>query len=131
MDAEPILETIAEYGCRFVVIGSTARRLLGEAAVPADLDIIVGNAAADRPRLVDALIELRATVGSSGRGTRLARTTSLPWEWGWRAMCPFGEIDVIARFVDGTSLDDFDAQATEVRLASGATVRCTPTRHAP
>lgn len=125
---EPILDVLCWRGCHFVVVGSVARSLTGEPVRPRDIDIVVDASAAHRPMLVDALIDLRAHVDSSRGCTPLTGTTLLPWDWGWKTRTPFGDIDVITRFIDDTTFDDHDGRATTVTLQSGNSIRCHPTR---
>ena len=58
----------------------------------------------------------------------LTGTMSLPWDWGWKTTTPFGNVDVITRFIDDTTFADHDKQATTIILPSGNSVRCHPTR---
>ena len=125
-----VLDVLVVHGCRFVVVGSAARQLLGELVVPADLDVVVAIEPTDRARLVDALIELGGRVSCGARCRRIDRSTSLPWEWGWRVITPFGEIDVIVRFIDDTMFVDHDQAGIDVAVLSGPVVRCHVTRWA-
>ena len=67
MESAPILDALMANGCRFVVIGSTARLLCGEAVVPIDLDIVVDASAEQRPLLLQALISVHAHVRTHTR----------------------------------------------------------------
>lgn len=124
----PILDGFCSQGCRFVVVGSVARWLCGEAIEPNDLDIVADSSAGQRTPLVAALVELGATVAHRRRHVPITHTMVLPWDWGWQASTPFGEIDVITKFIDGTNFDDHERHATSVSLPTGNSVRCHPTR---
>lgn len=126
---EPVLQALIDHGCRFVVIGSTARRLCGDDVEPADLDVVVDPDAASRPQLVSALAAVDATLERRHGTRRIADAIGLPWDWGWRVDTDWGPVDVITRFVDGADIETFDALATEVRLGPDLTVRCHPTEH--
>ena len=123
-----VVDALAVRGCRFVVVGSGARQLLGEQVTPADLDVVVGAEEGDRYRLVEALIDLGAVVHDSGGDRVIDHSTRLPWEWGWSVSTCHGSVDVIVRFIDDTTIRDHDQLATDVRLASGTVVRCHATR---
>lgn len=56
------LRTLVRHRCRFVVVGSTARALLGEDVRPHDLDIVIDASPDQRARLTAALVELDAQV---------------------------------------------------------------------
>jgi hypothetical protein len=128
VDFLPILETLVEHECRIVVIGSTARRLTGEAVLSADVDLMVSAPPSDRPPLRDALSALGATTQQGYERRPVARATSLPWDWGWKVSTGFGDIDVIIRLIDDTTIVEHEALALDCALPSGAIVRCHPTR---
>jgi hypothetical protein len=113
-----------------VVVGSTARRLLGEPVVPADLDVVVGDSESDRQALTNAMIELQSRLIVGHRLKQIETRTRLPWDWSWRILTAHGLVDVIVRFADGTTYTDLDLRAGEVTLANGTPVRCYHTRHA-
>lgn len=123
-----VLDALAARDCRFVVVGSGARQLLGELVTPSGLDVVVGAEAEGRDRLVEALIDLGAVVRAREGQRVIDHSTSLPWEWGWSVSTAFGSVDVIVRFIDDTTVREHDQLATNVRLASGAVVRCHATR---
>jgi hypothetical protein len=123
-----VLDVFTARDCRFVVVGSGARQLLGEHVTPSDLDVVVGAEHDDRHRLVEAMIDLGAVVRVRGGHRVIGRSISLPWEWGWSVLTAYGSVDVIVRFIDDTTVREHDQLATNVRLASGAVVRCHATR---
>jgi hypothetical protein len=49
MDSAPVLSALVRRRCRFVVVGSVARELLGESVCPADLDVVIDSAASLTP----------------------------------------------------------------------------------
>lgn len=119
---------MCQRGCRFVVVGSVARSLTGDSVNPKDLDIVVDASLAQRPALVEALIDLGAEVECRRGRVPVTSGIALPWGWGWRSTTPFGDIDVITKFIDDTTIDEHDLLASTVVLASGNSVRCHPTR---
>src|SRR5688572_15267940 len=127
MDVMPVLEVLASHRVRFVVVGSAARQLVGEEVQPADLDVVLAAGTTDRCRLTDALIDLGAHIRNDRRWCQLMKSSPLPWDWGWTVITGFGEIDVIARFIDGTKFIDHDRLAEEIALPGGVSVRCHPT----
>ena len=127
---EKVLVALHGYGCRFVVVGSTARALIGDAVVPSDIDIVIDPSPDGRRRLLRALTDLDAMVETRNGWRQVARCPALPWEWGFRAFTSAGQVDIVTRFVDGTTIDDHDAQAATVWLEAGFSVRVRPTRQA-
>jgi hypothetical protein len=130
VDPTVILDVLVAHGCRFVVVGSTAQRLLGAAVVPSDLDVVIPDGLDDRRRLVATLIELRAWILDRGRHRRLGPATPLPWDWSWRVHTPWGCVDVIVRFIDGTGYTHHAARAVDTATSNGSPVRCHPTLNA-
>ena len=126
---EDALGALCRRGCRFVVIGSVARALTGEQVQPHDLDVVVDASADGSLRLRLALADLGATIETRDGWRRIERCMSLPWEWGFRAWTAAGSIDVITRFIDGTTIEDHDAHATTIEIRPGIAVRVHPTRH--
>lgn len=125
---DAVLHVLAVERCRFVVVGSAARALVGEPVTPRDLDIVVDGRPDARPALIAALDALRARIEVRTGWLPIGRAPALPWDWGWTVRTPFGSIDVITRFVDGSDFAHHDGVAESVELASGDVVRCHPTR---
>jgi hypothetical protein len=130
MESTAILDALMANGCRFVVVGSTARLLCGETVVPNDLDIVVDASAEQRPLLRRALISVHAHVRTRHGLEPLSTTTRLPWEWSFSAVTPVGEVDVVVRSSDGSTFDDQRRQAVSVQLGPLGSVWCHPTRWA-
>ncbi len=130
MDSAPVLSALVRRRCRFVVVGSVARELLGESVCPADLDVVIDSAASQQAAIVEAMIDLDAQLVQGYRLRSLAASTVLPWRWSWTVVTSFGCVDVIGGFIDGSGFEEHDRAATTVRLCDGSTVRCHPTRHA-
>jgi hypothetical protein len=123
------LRTLVRHRCRFVVIGSTARALVGEQVRPHDLDVVIENSPDQRRRVTAALVDLDAHVEHRNGRRAVARSVALPWDWGFTVSTPGGGIDLITRFIDDTTIDDHDARAMSVEAAPGMWVRVHPTRH--
>ena len=126
---EDALGSLCRRGCRFVVVGSVARALTGEQVDPHDLDVVIDASSDGRRRLRLALADLGTTVETRDGWRPIERCASLPWEWGFRAVTAVGQIDLITRFIDGTTIEDHDAHATTVEFRPGVVVRVHPTRH--
>ena len=126
---DEVFDAMHRSGCRFVVVGSVARALAGERIVPRDLDVVIDASAVSRRSLCRALADLGATVETRAGWRPIERCPSLSWEWGFQVLTAAGQVDLITRFVDGTTIDDHDAHATTVRLRTGFDVRVRPTRH--
>ncbi len=131
IDPLPILRALADHDCRFVVVGSVARRLCGDDVEPRDLDIVVDADPANRSAVVAALTQLDATIDRRFGRRRIADTIDLPWAWGWRADTDHGSVDLITRFVDATDIHTHDAAATDISIDAARTIRCHPTEHHP
>ena len=123
-----VLLALNNAGCRYVVVGSAARALVGEDIEPNDLDVVIGSSVTDRSAVVAALSGIGGTVACRGRSAPLTARTPLPWQWSWSASTDFGQVDVIIRFIDDTTIDDHDRHAIDVPLGDGESVRCRPTR---
>jgi hypothetical protein len=128
-EEQAILMTFARHGCSFVVVGSTARALLGETVRPQDLDLVVSAEPANRERLVAALGDVGAQVHLRRGRVAVGPRTPLPWEWGFRVRTPWTEIDVVTQFIDGTTIDDVLESSSTVELGDGVSVQANGTRH--
>lgn len=104
--------------------------LAGEQVEPNDLDLVVDASCDRRAQLIDALIELDASVDRRVGRRRLTHSTPLAWGWGWKAHTPFGVIDIVVRFIDDTTYREHLEHAVTVTLPSGCSVNCHPTRWA-
>ena len=124
-----VLDSLQLAGCRFVVIGSVARALAGEDVVAHDLDVVVDASSDGRRRLLQALAAIDATVDTRDGQRRIEQCVVLPWQWGFRASTPVGQVDVITQLIDGTTIDHHDGLAITVTLDNGRVVRAHPTRH--
>jgi hypothetical protein len=129
MDPDPVLVSLIRRRCRFVVVGSVARLLLGEPVCPSDLDVVIDFATPERPAIVAAMMDVGAHVLDGHRLRPLAVTTVLPWRWSWSVATGFGCVDLIGKFIDGSGFAEHDRDASIVRLGDGSSVRCHPTRH--
>jgi len=126
----PILDRLASAGVRFVVVGSAARMLVGEVVGANDLDLVIDGSPPGRPTLLTAMLRLEARVEQRCGFVPMDSVMCLPWDWGWRARTPLGDVDLITRFIDGTTIDEHDELADAVVLPSGSVVWCNPTRWA-
>ena len=126
---DDVLDAMHDHGCRFVVVGSVARVLAGEQGRPHDLDVVIDTSAGGRENLRRALQDVAAMVETRDGWRPVERCMSLPWEWGFRVWTTSGQVDLIATFIDGTTIEDHDALATSVVLRPGVVVRIHPTRH--
>jgi len=111
------------------VVGSVARALTGEQVQPHDLDVVIDTSAEGRRHLRLALQDLGAIVETRHGWRRIEECPSLPWEWGFRVWTAAGQVDLISRFIDDTTLDDHEASATSIDLGPGLAVRVHPTQH--
>jgi hypothetical protein len=126
----PILDVLGQRRCRFVLVGSAARALTGEPVTPNDVDIVVDASPHQRACLVEAMVDLRASLRGPSGSLPITRRTVLPWDWGWRATTGFGDLDVVTRFIDDTTFADHRRSATSITLPNGTIVLCHPTRWA-
>ena len=128
MFVDGLLVPFVRHGCRFVVIGSAARMLCGDAVEPSDLDLVVDADPAMRPGLVASFDEVDGRVVTR-HGWRSPGdvSRSLPWDWGFTVQTGLGPVDVISRLIDGTGIDDHERVATVATLSCGTSVRVHPT----
>jgi hypothetical protein len=129
VDSIPILRALVRRGCRFVVVGSTARLLVGVDVVPNDLDIVVADEPDDRRRLLAAFADIEASLPGRRSGGVVSAAFWLAWEWSWDMDTAYGPVDVIVRFIDGSAFESHDVEATTVLCADGMVVRCRQTEH--
>jgi hypothetical protein len=125
---EDALGALHHRGCRFVVVGSVARALTGQQVHPHDLDVVIDASSDGQERLRLALADLGTTIETRHGWRQIEPCVSLPWEWGFRVWTTAGQIDVITRFVDGTTIEDHDAHAATIEVRPGIDVRVHPTR---
>lgn len=130
MDPVPVLSALLRRRCRFVVVGSVARQMLGEEVCPSDLDVVIDAAPSERTAIVEALIDLDAQMVQGDRLRPVTSSTVLPWQWSWTLVTVFGRVDMIGEFIDGSGFEEHDRDARDVTLVDGSIVRCHPTRHA-
>lgn len=126
---EGVLGALLHHGCRFVVVGSAARALCGESVHPRDLDLVADTSPDGVGRLRSALVDLGATVETRRGWQPIDRCASLPWQWGFRVWTAAGTIDLITQFIDFTTIDEHDANATTIEIGPELSVRAHPTRH--
>lgn len=129
MRVEPVIKALTRHRCRFVVVGSVARALVGEDVVPHDLDLVVDASPERRAALVSALADCCARIQVGGAWVAIDPTMALPWTWGFRVRTPHGPVDVIVRFADGSTFDSLVPSAIVAR-AGDSTIRCRATRWA-
>lgn len=129
IDAIPIIDRLIAHECRFVVVGSWARRLLGESVEPADLDLVIDGGLANQQRVAAALIELGARVETPLGRQAVGRFTRFPWDWSWTVATRWGPVDLIVAFPDGRAYELYAPAASTVD-AGGCSVLVHPTRYA-
>ena len=127
----PVLRALADHDCAFVVVGSTARRFCGEPVAPRDLDVVVDPAPRQRASLIAALASVDATIERRAGTRRIVDALALSWAWGWHSETSHGPVDIVTRFIDGTTIADHHAAGVDVTVEPGLTIRCHPTRHTP
>lgn len=123
------LGALVRHDCRFVVVGSCARALIGDPVRPHDLDVVIDASPDQRRRVTAALVDLDAQVEHRCGPRAVACSVALPWDWGFTVSTPEGGIDLITRFIDDSTIDDHDARAVSVEAGPGMWVRVHPTRH--
>jgi len=129
VDVGPVSAALVQSSCQFVVVGSAARALVDHEVAgpfgPRDLDIVVADTDADRNAAATALTAIGGRVAVTGGWREVAAFPG----WSWSVLTPYGPVDVVFRFADGS---DYAAQRSRARPVAidGALVWCHPTRHA-
>jgi predicted nucleotidyltransferase len=116
LDAERILQALAEHGVDYVLIGGLAVQTHGHVRTTNDADLIPAPDPANLKRLAAALRSLDARVLNPGSEDVEIDARMLPRATIWQFATRDGGIDVMHEVPDGAPFDELSARALRVRL---------------
>jgi hypothetical protein len=116
LDAERILETLAEHGVDYVIIGGIAVQTHGHVRTTVDIDVLPRPDPSNMVRLADALNALDARVLNPGRADLKIDANMLPRATLWQFATRHGGIDVVHDAPGAPPFDELRRRALQVRL---------------
>ena len=116
LDAERILQALAEHEVDYVLIGGLAVQTHGHVRTTNDADLIPAPSPDNLTRLAAALRSLDARVLNPGQEATVIDATMLPQATIWQFVTRDGGIDVIHEVPGGRSFEELSEQALHVRL---------------
>jgi len=116
LDAERILQTLAEHGVEYVLIGGLAVQTHGHVRTTNDADVIPAPEPANLERLAAALRSLGARVLNPGEEDTEIDAAMLPRATIWQFASRDGGIDVMHEVPGGRSYEELSERALHVQL---------------
>jgi predicted nucleotidyltransferase len=95
LDAQRILDELAEHGVDFVLVGGLAAQTHGNTRMTNDVDLIPQPDPANLSRLAETLQALDARVLNPGHEGAKIDATMLPRATIWQFATPHGDVDVL------------------------------------
>lgn len=117
LDAERILQALAEHAVEYVIVGGLAVQTHGHVRTTIDIDVFPRPERANLTRLADALNALNARVLSPGNEDMKIDAAMLPRATLWQFSTPYGAIDVLHDAPGAPPYGDLRRRALEIRLA--------------
>jgi len=116
LDAEHILQALAEHGVEYVLIGGLAVQTHGHVRTTNDADVIPAPEPANLERLAAALRSLGARVLNPGEEDTEIDAAMLPRATIWQFASRDGGIDVMHEVPGGRSYEELSERALHVQL---------------
>jgi uncharacterized nucleotidyltransferase DUF6036 len=116
LDAERILQALAEHGVEYVLIGGLAVQTHGHVRTTNDADLIPAPNPANLERLAAALRALDARVLNPGHEDTVVNAAMLPRSTIWQFATRDGGIDVMHEVPGGGPYPELSERALRVRL---------------
>jgi hypothetical protein len=116
LDAERILEVLAEHAVEYVVVGGLAVQTHGHVRTTVDIDVFPRPERSNLKRLADALNALDAHVLNPGNEGLAIDATMLPRATMWQFATPHGAIDVLHDAPGAPAYEELRQRALEIRL---------------
>lgn len=116
LDAERILDVLAEHGVEYVIVGGMAVQTHGHVRTTIDIDVFPSPDRSNLERLADALNALDARILNPGSEQLKIDATLLPRATLWQFTTPHGAIDVLHDVPGAPPYRDLRARALEIRL---------------
>jgi hypothetical protein len=116
LDAERILDALAQHGVDHVIVGGLAVQTHGHVRTTVDIDVLPSRDPSNLIRLADALNALEARILNPGsEGTKIDAMT-LPRAGLWQFTTRHGAIDVLHDAPGAPPYDELRARALVIRL---------------
>lgn len=116
LDAERILEVLAEHAVEYVIVGGLAVQTHGHVRTTVDIDVFPLPEQSNLGRLAEALNALDAKVLNPGSEGLKIDATMLPRATLWQFDTPHGAIDVLHDAPGAPPYGDLRDRALEIRL---------------
>ncbi len=116
LDAQRILELLAEHEVDYVIVGGLAVQTHGHVRTTVDIDVFPRPDPANLARLADALNALDARVLNPGSESLRIDATMLPRATVWQLMTRHGAIDVLHDAPGAPPYEELRGRALELRL---------------
>jgi hypothetical protein len=116
LDAERILDALAEYAVEYVVVGGLAVQTHGHMRTTFDLDVFPRPEPANLARLANALNALGARVLNPGSEGLAIDAAMLPRAAMWQFATRHGAIDVLHDAPGAPAYDELRGRALEIGL---------------
>jgi hypothetical protein len=116
LDAQRILEVLAEHAVEYVIVGGLAVQTHGHVRTTVDLDVFPLPSQINLGRLADALNALDARILNPGSEGLKIDAAMLPRATLWQFATPHGAIDVLHDAPGAPPYSDLRDRALEIRL---------------
>lgn len=116
LDAERILEVLAEHTVEYVIVGGLAVQAHGHVRTTVDIDVFPSPDRSNLERLADALNALDARILNPGSEQLKIDAILLPRTTLWQFATPHGAIDVLHDAPGAPPYGDLRDRAFEIRL---------------
>jgi hypothetical protein len=116
LDAERILDVLAEHAVDYVIVGGLAVQTHGHVRTTVDVDVFPRPDPSNLARLADALNALDAQVLNPGSEGMKIDATMLPRATLWQFATRHGAIDVLHDAPGAPPYDELRGQALEIRF---------------
>jgi hypothetical protein len=116
LDAERILQVLAEHRVDYVIVGGVAVQTHGHVRTTVDIDIYPRPERANLARLADALNALSARVLNPGSEGIAIDAATLPRATMWQFATLHGAVDVLHDAPGAAPYEELRARALEIRL---------------
>jgi hypothetical protein len=116
LDAERILEALAEHAVEYVILGGLAVQTHGHVRTTVDIDVFPRPEPSNLVRLADALNALNARVLNPGSEGLVIDAAMLPRATMWQFATRHGAIDVLHDAPGAPPYDELRSRALEIQL---------------
>lgn len=116
LDAERILDALAEHAVDYVIVGGLAVQTHGHVRTTVDIDVFPSPDPSNLARLADALNALDARALNPGSEGMKIDATMLPRATLWQFATRHGAIDVLHDAPGAPPYDELRGQALEIRF---------------